>query len=41
MDHGERDDRALAPELVLDNLPCPAAVGAESPGREKALAGRL
>jgi hypothetical protein len=41
VDHGERDDRALAPELVPGNLSCPAAVRAEGSWREKVPAGRF
>ena len=41
VDHGERDNRAGPGELVLDNLPCPAAVRTERPWREKVPAARL
>src|SRR5208337_3869213 len=41
VDHGERDDRALAFELVLDNFPGPAAVRAEGPWREEVPSARL
>jgi hypothetical protein len=41
VDHGERDNRALALELVLVNFPGPAAIGAEGPWREEVPAGRF